>query len=99
MPSTHVNWTHEPLEHVPPAHEVPSAAFGFEHVPVPALQVPATWQASSGVHVTGLLPVHVPAWHVSVCVQRLPSLHVVPFALFGFEHTPVPGLQVPTSWH
>jgi hypothetical protein len=32
-------------------------------------------------------------------VQALPSLHVVPFAFGGFEQTPVPVLQVPTSWH
>jgi hypothetical protein len=36
---------------------------------------------------------------VSVCVQALPSLHDVPFALLGFEHTPVLVLHVPTSWH
>jgi hypothetical protein len=36
---------------------------------------------------------------VSVCVQALESLHPVPFALFGFEQTPVPVLQMPTSWH
>jgi hypothetical protein len=27
--------------------------------------------------VTELLPVHTPAWHVSVCVHLLPSLHDV----------------------
>ena len=32
-------------------------------------------------------------------MQRLPSLQDVPFAFDGFEQTPVPGLQVPTSWH
>ena len=29
---------------------------------------------------TGFAPVHVPAWHVSVWVQALPSLHAVPLA-------------------
>ena len=38
---------------------------------------------------------HVPDWQVSVCVQPFPSLHAEPFAFVGFEHTPVPELQVP----
>jgi hypothetical protein len=41
--------------------------------------------------------VHEPAWHVSVCVHALPSLHEAPSLLFGFEHVPVAGLQVPAS--
>ena len=45
--------------------------------------------------VTGLPPVQVPDWQVSVCVQALPSLHAVPFALAGFEQAPVDGSQVP----
>jgi hypothetical protein len=32
-------------------------------------------------------------------VHALPSLHEVPFAATGFEHTPVLGLQVPATWH
>jgi hypothetical protein len=51
------------------------------------------------VHVTGLEPVHVPAWQVSVWVQLFPSLHAVPSAAAGFEHMPVPGSQVPATWH
>jgi hypothetical protein len=53
---------------------------GFEHAPVVVLQVPATWQGSLAVHVTGLLPVQAPFWQLSVCVQALLSLHEVPFA-------------------
>jgi hypothetical protein len=30
------------------------------------------------VQITGFDPTQVPAWHLSVCVQALPSLHVVP---------------------
>jgi len=41
----------------------------------------------------------VPAWHVSVCVQALPSLHAVPFGALGFEQVPVAGSQVPAMWH
>jgi hypothetical protein len=43
--------------------------------------------------------VHTPAWQVSVCVQALPSLQAVPSAAFGFEQTPVAGLQTPAAWH
>ncbi len=32
-------------------------------------------------------------------MQALPSLHAVPLALFGFEHTPVAGSHTPASWH
>jgi hypothetical protein len=51
------------------------------------------------VHVTGFDPEHVPDWHVSVCVQALPSLQAVPFGAAGFEHVPLTGLQVPAVWH
>jgi hypothetical protein len=43
--------------------------------------------------------VQAPAWQVSDCVQALPSLHEAPSAFAGFEHTPVPVLQVPAEWH
>jgi hypothetical protein len=43
--------------------------------------------------------VQAPAWHVSVCVHELPSLHDVPSVFAGFEHTPVPVLQTPAEWH
>jgi hypothetical protein len=36
---------------------------------------------------------------VSVWVHALPSLHVAPFALAGFEQVPFAGLHVPGSWH
>ena len=41
----------------------------------------------------------VPFWQVSPDVQALLSLHVLPFALFGFEHTPVVVSHVPATWH
>jgi len=43
----------------------------------------------------GLVPVHTPVWQVSVWVQALPSLQLVPFAFDGFEHAPVALLQTP----
>jgi hypothetical protein len=82
----------------PSLHDVPFAAAGFEHTPLDVLHVPATWHWSLAVQLTGFAPVHTPAWQVSVWVQALPSEHPVPFALAGFEHTPVAGLHVPTSW-
>src|SRR5690242_15194605 len=78
---------------------LPLALLGLEHTPVAMLQVPASWHWSIAVQTTGLAPVHVPAWQVSVCVQPLPSLHMLPLALLGLEHTPVAMLQVPSSWH
>jgi hypothetical protein len=97
---------HAPAWHVsvfvhalPSLQAVPSGAAGFEQAPVEGLHVPATWQASLAVHVTGFEPAHTPAWHVSVCVHALPSLHAVPFGAAGFEQVPVEGLHVPATWH
>jgi hypothetical protein len=44
-------------------------------------------------------PVHVPDWHVSGFVQKMPSLQAEPFGLIGFEHCPVVGSHTPISWH
>jgi len=51
---------------------------------------------SEAVHVTGFEPVHVPLWHVSVCVQALPSLQAVPFVLFVHAVVLTAGWQ---DWH
>src|SRR5207244_4403139 len=48
---------------------------------------------------TGLVPVHTPPSQVSVWVQASPSLQTVPLVFGGVEHAPVPGSQVPASWH
>ena len=85
------------VQALPSLHDVPLAALGFEQVPVAGSHVPATWHWSLAVHVTGLEPVQTPVWHVSVCVQALPSLHSVPFDAFGFEQVPVAGLHVPAT--
>jgi hypothetical protein len=42
-----------------------------------------------------LLPVHTPAKQVSVCVQALPSLQLLPSILGGLLHNPVAGSQAP----
>jgi hypothetical protein len=49
------------------------------------------------VQVTGLAPVQVPAWQVSLCVQASPSVQLVPFGALGFEQEPVAGLHVPAT--
>src|SRR3989338_8770376 len=48
---------------------------------------------------TGLLPMHVPAWHVSVWEHALPSLHPDPSGFAGSPQSPVAGSQVPAAWH
>src|SRR5947207_100554 len=45
------------------------------------------------------MPVQTPLSPVTVCVQALASLQVVPLVLGGSEHTPVLVLQVPSSCH
>ena len=84
---------------MPSLHAVPLAALGLVHAPVATLHVPALWHWSLAVQVTGLAPVHVPAWQTSVWVQALPSVHAVPLAALGLVHVPVATLQVPAEWH
>ena len=85
------------VQALPSLHAVPSVFAGFVHAPVAGLQTPASWHWSCAVQITAPLPVQIPAWHVSVCVQALPSLHAAPFGFAGFEHAPVDGLHVPAS--
>src|SRR3989442_1146213 len=87
------------VQALPSLHAVPSAALGFEQVPVAGSHVPATWHWSRAVQVTGLLPTQLPLWQVSVWVQASPSLHAVPSALVGVEQVPVAGSHVPATWH
>ena len=80
-------------------HGVPSAAVGFEHAPLLGSQVPATWHPSLAVQFTGLDPVQLPAEHAYVAKHLLLPMQVVPSAAVGFEHAPLPGSQVPATWH
>jgi hypothetical protein len=82
-----------------PSLHVPPVRTGFEQIPVAVLHVPALWHWSRAVHVTGFAPVHVPAWHESLCVHALPSSQLVPFARDGLLHVPVLGSHVPAAWH
>src|SRR5439155_3545969 len=68
--------------------------------PVVVASIPATWHWSSAVQVTVEVGLpQVPFWQVSPEVQAVLSLHVVRFALLGFEHTPVVVSHVPATWH
>src|SRR2546427_355120 len=87
------------VQALPSLQALPLVFAGFEHVPVVGEQVPTTWHWSEAVQTTGLLPVQTPLWQVSVRVQALPSLQVLPLAFAGFEHVPVVGEQVPAAWH
>jgi len=88
-------WVHA----FPSVHIVPSDAAGLEQAPLVGSQVPGTWHWSAATHVTGLVPAHIPVWHWSVCVHAFPSLHAVPLAAVGLEHSPVDALHVPATWH
>jgi hypothetical protein len=83
----------------PSEHEVPLAFAGFEQTPVLVSHVPALWHWSAAAQVTGLAPVQVPAWQVSVWVHALPSEQELPLAFAGFEQTPVVVSHVPALWH
>jgi hypothetical protein len=83
----------------PSLHAAPLLAIGLEQAPVVGSQVPATWHWSDAVQATGLEPLHVPFWQVSVWVQPLPSLQDVPLLAMGFEQAPVDGSHEPATWH
>jgi hypothetical protein len=82
------DWQLSPwVQALPSLQAVPLVFAGFEQRPVEVLQVPTTWHWSWAVQVTGVPPVQAPDWQVSVWVQALPSLQVVPLVF---------GEQVPT---
>src|SRR5256885_1283029 len=88
-----------PVQALPSLQEAPLGFAGLEHVPVAGSQVPATWHWSVAAQTTGFVPVHVPAWQVSVRVQALPSSQVAPSGFAGLEQRPVVGSHTPASWH
>src|SRR5439155_1557321 len=87
------------VQAVPSSQAAPSGFAGLEHVPVAGSHEPAAWHCSAAAQTTGFVPVHVPAWQVSVRVQALPSSQVAPSGFAGLEHVPVAGSQVPAAWH
>src|SRR5689334_18025401 len=80
-------------------HSVPSAFFGFEHIPVAGSHVPALWHVSEAMQTLVVPSWHMPFRQLSPVVHALLSLHSVPSAFFGFEHIPVAGSHVPALWH
>jgi hypothetical protein len=83
---------------LPSVHGEPSPAFVGVGQPVDELHVPATLQAGA-VQTSGLVPVQVPLWQRSVCVQTLLSEHTtaggVALSVIGVcVQVPVPVLHV-----
>src|SRR5262249_36661352 len=66
------------VQALPSSQVLPFGFSGLEHVPVAGVQVPAAWHWSRAVQTAGLAPVPVHGWQVSLSVQALPSLQVVP---------------------
>jgi len=93
--------THEPalqasvVQTFPSVQEFASLATN-PHAPFSGLHASSVHGFVS-LQITGLLPTHAPVWHVSVWVQALPSVHVVPLVAGGFEQRPVPELHVPPT--
>src|SRR5438552_2479200 len=82
------------VQALPSLQAAPSGFAGLEQVPVAGSQLPAAWHWSAGAQTTGFMPVHVPAWQVSVRVQALPSLQAAPSGFAGLEQVPVDGSSV-----
>ena len=87
------------MQAFPSEHDVPLAAAGLLQVPDAGSHTPATWHWSCAVQTTGLPPVQVPAWQLSVRVHALPSEHDVPSSAAGLVQTPDAGSHRPTTWH
>ena len=80
-------------------HVASSSRVRVEQVPVPGSQVLALWHSSAAAHITGLLPVQAPPWHVCVCMHLSTPSHVVPSIAAGVVHCPVFRLHAPATWH
>src|SRR5437867_269735 len=87
------------VQALPSSQPVPSGLAGLLQTPDAGLQMRAVWHWSAAVHTTGLAPTQAPAWQVSLCVQALASLQLVPLGLAGLLQTPDAGSQVPAVWH
>src|SRR5215831_5291641 len=82
-----------------PAH--PPVRLNFTGIVLPSLktELPSAFTGWRNPDQESFVPMQVPAWQVSVCVQALPSLQLAPSAFAGFEQTPLAGLHVPATWH
>jgi hypothetical protein len=73
-------------------HDVPSATVVVAlHVPEAGSHACAPAHIVAPGHAMTLLPTQAPPWHVSVCVQGLPSLHAIVLLVCT---QPVAGLQL-----
>ena len=95
--------THDPALHASVVQTFPSVqAFASlatnAHAPFAGLHASSVHGLES-LQTIGFVPVQAPAWHVSLWVQALPSVHDVPLGALGFEQVPVPGLHTPATWH
>jgi hypothetical protein len=86
------------VQRSPSSQALPSTFGGLEQIPVSGSQLPASWQASSGKHESGVPLAQLPAWHESLCVHASPSLHGAPSTFGGSLQSPVCASQVPASW-
>src|SRR5579859_3948883 len=87
--------THTPLAWIWVQVAPPLGLASTGHLLPQPLQLLSSVKMSTHVvpHITsGLLHVHVPAWH-----EPFPPWHGVPLPAVGLEHTPP--LQVPATWH
>ncbi len=79
---------------------VPSGSDVYTQAPLAGSQTPAGRQESRlGGQITQVDPRQTPATQVSEVEHALPSLQADPSAFAGLEQAPVPGSQVPATWH
>jgi hypothetical protein len=74
----------------------PLLLLGLEQTPVFGSQLPTSWHWSLAVHVTALVPTHLPAEQLSTLVQALPSSQPVPSMRGDALHAPVLLSHTPT---
>lgn len=89
-----------PVVHLFPSSQPVPLGLGAPPVQIPfaGLHVPASVQAEAPEHWTGFVPMQVPFWHLSVCVQALLSSQGVLLGAFPCaEHMPVASVQVPAT--
>src|SRR5437867_3730784 len=83
----------------PSVQAVPFGLSGLEQTPLEGGRAPGRGHWSRAVQTTGCVPTQAPAWQESVWVQASPSVQAVPSGLLGLEQAPLPGSQVPATWH
>lgn len=82
-----------PELHAPCAQGLPSGCEGVEQTPVLESQAPSPWHSSIASQTTGFAPTQAPAWHVSIWVQPLPSLHTGPVSAAQVPLTVAPAAR------